>query len=61
MKEDHLWMNWYLVHIRDADVVKFIVLLDLTFFGIIARPAADWDTLKDVFRIIPYRNNKTLV
>jgi hypothetical protein len=58
MREDHVWMNWFLALIRVADVGKFIVLSALIFFGIVARHVAVWDTSKDPFRIIPSRNNQ---
>jgi hypothetical protein len=35
-------MNYYLVQIKDADVVKFIVWSALIFFGMTARPVVDW-------------------
>ena len=45
-------MNWSPVPIRDAGVVKSILLLALIFFGMIARFVTDQDPLKDVFLII---------
>ena len=45
-------MNWSPVPIRDAGVVKSILLLALIFFGMIARFVTDQGPLKDVFLII---------
>jgi hypothetical protein len=41
-------MNWYLVQIKDVEEVKFIILLALIFFGMIAQFAADLDPSKEV-------------
>jgi hypothetical protein len=45
-------MRINLVQIKDVDAVKFILLLALIFFGMIARFATDWDQSKEVFLII---------
>jgi hypothetical protein len=42
-------MKVYIVQIKDAETGKFIILLALIFFGMIARFAADQDPSKDVF------------
>jgi len=41
-----------LVQIKDAEEVKFILLLVMMFIGMIARFAEDWDSSKDRFLII---------
>ena len=41
-----------LVRIKDAEEVKFILLLVMIFFGMIARFAEDRDSSKDRFLII---------
>jgi hypothetical protein len=41
----------FLVPIKDAGEVKFILLLVMIFFGMIARFAEDWDSSKDRFLI----------
>ena len=35
--------DWCLVQTKDAEAVKFIILLALIFFGMIAQFAVDWD------------------
>jgi len=47
----------YLVQIKDAEEVKFILLLVMIFFGMIARFAEDWESSKDRFRIISVNFN----
>ena len=47
----------YLVQIRDVEEVKFILLLVMIFFGMIARFAEDWDLSKDRFLIIKMNFN----
>jgi hypothetical protein len=42
----------YLVQIKDVEEVKFILLLVMIFFGMIARFAEDWESSKDRFLII---------
>jgi hypothetical protein len=47
----------YLVQIKDAEEVKFILLLVMIFFGMIARFAEDWESSKDRSRIISVNFN----
>ena len=42
----------YLVQIKDVKAVKFILLLALIFFGMIARFAVDLGPSKDMFLIM---------
>ena len=45
-------MRMSLVQIQDVEAVKFILLLALIFFGMIARSAADWGPSKEVFLLM---------
>jgi hypothetical protein len=45
-------MNWCLVQIKDVDAGKFILLLDLIYFGMIALCAMDAGPSKNVYLIM---------
>jgi hypothetical protein len=45
-------MSWCRVQIKDADAGKFMLLLDLIYFGMIARCATDAGPSKDVYLIM---------